>query len=371
MPESDNAVHPTPSIKPQGHDWLASICTAIPLAQPGHYDELHANATSMRGPWAKLFSAIGPQALVELADSAKTVQRVIAENGITYNVFVDKQDQVRPWSLSPLPMVIEPEDWQHIEAGLAQRAKLLNKIVRDVYHDRDLLASTYLPSALVLGNPSYLHAMQGVKVPDDIYLHVIAFDLARDEHGQWWVIGQRTQSPSGLGYVLENRLIVSRLFPQAYRDMRIQHLASSYQRLLGALETQARHIAHGAPRFVFLTPGPYSETYFEHAYLARYLGIPLVEGPDLTVRNDQLFLKTVHGLQRIHGLMRRLDDDFCDPLELRADSAIGIAGLLQVVRAGNVVMANALGTGFLESPAIQGFLPALSEHLLGEPLIMP
>ena len=371
MPESDNAVHLTPSIEPQGHEWLASTCAAIPLAQPGHYDELHANTTSMRGPWAKLFSAIGPQALAELGGSAKTVERVIAENGITYNVFVDKQDQVRPWSLSPLPMVIEPEDWQHIEAGLAQRAKLLNKIVCDVYHDRDLLASTYLPSALVLGNPSYLHAMQGVKVPDDIYLHVIAFDLARDEHGQWWVIGQRTQSPSGLGYVLENRLIISRLFPQAYRDMRIQHLASSYQRLLGALEAQARHIAQGAPKFVFLTPGPYSETYFEHAYLARYLGIPLVEGPDLTVRNNQLFLKTVHGLQRIHGLMRRLDDDFCDPLELRADSAIGIAGLLQVVRAGNVVMANALGTGFLESPAIQGFLPAICENMLGEPLIMP
>jgi len=371
MPESDYVVRPDKPTDSQDQGWLASICAPIPGAQAGHYDELRVSQDELREPWAKLFSTIGPQAMTELADSARTVERVIAENGITYNVFLDKQEQVRPWSLNPLPMLIEPHDWQQIEAGLSQRARLLNKIVYDVYHERELLASAYLPSALVLGNPGYLHAMQGINVPDDIYLHVIAFDLARDEQGQWWVIGQRTQSPSGLGYVLENRLIISRLFPQAYRDMRVQHLASSYQRLLAGLETQARSIAQGTPRFVFLTPGPYSETYFEHAYLARYLGIPLVEGSDMTVRHSQLFLKTVHGLQRIHGLMRRLDDDFCDPLELRADSAIGIPGLLQVVRAGNVVMANALGTGFLESPAIPGFLPAICESMLGEPLLMP
>ena len=371
MPESDYVVRPDKPVDPHDKAWLESFCAPIPGAQAGHYDELRASPGTLREPWQRLFSTIGPEAMAQLADSAQTVERVIAENGITYNVFLDKQEQVRPWSLNPLPMLIEPHDWQQIQAGLSQRARLLNKIVYDVYHERDLLASAYLPSALVLGNPGYLHAMQGVNVPDDIYLHVIAFDLARDEQGQWWVIGQRTQSPSGLGYVLENRLIISRLFPQAYRDMRVQHLASSYQRLLAGLETQARAIAQGAPRFVFLTPGPYSETYFEHAYLARYLGIPLVEGSDLTVRHNQLFLKTVHGLQRIHGLMRRLDDDFCDPLELRADSAIGIPGLLQVVRAGNVVMANALGTGFLESPAIPGFLPAICESMLGEPLLMP
>jgi uncharacterized circularly permuted ATP-grasp superfamily protein/uncharacterized alpha-E superfamily protein len=371
MNESQTPVHLASSAQASGQSWLSSVCASIPPAQSGHYDELRTSQLALRAPWEKLFSNIGPQALAELADSAKTVDRVIAENGITYNVFVDKQDLARPWSLNPLPMLIEPDDWRQIEAGLSQRARLLNRMVGDVYHARELLAAAYLPSALVLGNPGYLHAMQGVSVPDDIYLHVIAFDLARDEQGQWWVIGQRTQSPSGLGYVLENRLIVSRLFAQPYRDMRVQHLASSYQRLLAALDAQARAIADGAPRFAFLTPGPYSETYFEHAYLARYLGIPLVEGPDLTVRHNQLFLKTVHGLQRIHGLMRRLDDDFCDPLELRADSAIGIPGLLQVVRSGNVVMANALGTGFLESPAIQGFLPAICEHLLGEPLLMP
>ena len=198
-----------------------------------------------------------------------------------------------------------------------------------------------------------------------------AFDIARGPDGRWWVIGQRTQTPSGLGYVLENRLTVSRVFPEAYREMRVQHVASSYKRLLESMTSAAASIAEGAPRFALLTPGPYSETYFEHAYLARYLGLPLVEGADLAVRDDKLYLKTMHGLQRIHGLLRRLDDDFCDPLELRADSSLGVPGLLQAIRAGSVVMANALGTSFLESPAVQGFLPAISEYLLNEPLKMP
>jgi uncharacterized circularly permuted ATP-grasp superfamily protein/uncharacterized alpha-E superfamily protein len=213
--------------------------------------------------------------------------------------------------------------------------------------------------------------MQGVKPLGGVYLHVVAFDIARGPDGRWWVIGQRTQTPSGLGYVLENRLTVSRVFPEAYREMRVQHVASSYKRLLESMTSAATAIAEGAPRFALLTPGPYSETYFEHAYLARYLGLPLVEGADLAVRDDKLYLKTMHGLQRIHGLLRRLDDDFCDPLELRADSSLGVPGLLQAIRAGSVVMANALGTSFLESPAVQGFLPAISEYLLNEPLKMP
>ena len=161
--------------------------------------------------------------------------------------------------------------------------------------------------------------------------------------------------------MLHNRLVISRQFPDAFRELRVQHIASSYRRLLDSIERPARAVAGGAaPRVVLLTPGPYAETYFEHAYLARYLGLPLVEGGDLTVREQRLYLKTVEGLEPVHGMLRRLDDDWCDPLELRADSALGVPGLLQAVRAGNVVMANALGSGFLESPAIQGFLPGIA-----------
>lgn len=348
-----------------------ALAESLLMAKPGHFDELRSANGELRAVWSSFFEHIGTQGLKGMAENAQTVDRVIAQNGISYNIFAEKQDQTRPWSLNPLPMLIEPSEWQTISQGLAQRAQLLNEILRDVYHERRLLNAAYLPSALVLGNPGYLHAMHGISAPSHMYLHVVAFDVARDAGGQWWVVGQRTQSPSGLGYVLENRLIISRLFPQAYREMGVQHIASSYRRLLEALETQARAITSDTPRFALLTAGPYSETYFEHAYLARYLGIPLVEGPDLTVRQGKLFLKTIHGLERIHGLVRRLDDDFCDPLELKSDSALGVPGLLEVIRAGGVVMANALGTGFLESPAIQGFLPSLCEHLLGKPLLLP
>jgi uncharacterized circularly permuted ATP-grasp superfamily protein/uncharacterized alpha-E superfamily protein len=214
--------------------------------------------------------------------------------------------------------------------------------------------------------------MQGVQPTGGLRLHIVAFDLARGQYGRWWVVAQRTQGPSGLGYVLHNRLVISRQFPDAFRELRVQHIASSYRRLLDTVETMARQVAGGStPRVALLTPGPYSETYFEHAYLARYLGLPLVEGGDLTVRGERVYLKTVEGLEPVHGLLRRLDDDWCDPLELRPDSALGVPGLMQAARAGTVLMANALGSAFLESPAVQGFLPGISERLTGEPLQLP
>ena len=351
-----------------------AFALASKLAAPvklGHYDELRDASGTLRKPWQTFFSYLGEAGIAGLPQSSETIERLIQQNGITYNVYGDQQDQTRPWSLNALPMLITPADWRGISTSLQQRAKLLNTILQDVYGEQRLIRGGYLPGELILGNPGYLRAMQGVKPLGGVYLHVVAFDIARGPDGRWWVIGQRTQTPSGLGYVLENRLTVSRVFPEAYREMRVQHVASSYKRLLESMTSAAASIAEGAPRFALLTPGPYSETYFEHAYLARYLGLPLVEGADLAVRDDKLYLKTMHGLQRIHGLLRRLDDDFCDPLELRADSSLGVPGLLQAIRAGSVVMANALGTSFLESPAVQGFLPAISEYLLNEPLKMP
>ena len=298
----------------------------------GHYDELRETSGQLRKPWQTFFSYLGQAGLTGLPQSSQTIARLIQQNGITYNVYSDQQDQTRPWSLNALPLLITPSDWRGIAASLQQRAKLLNTILQDVYGEQRLIRGGYLPGALVLGNPGYLRAMRGVKPLGGIYLHVVAFDIARGPDGRWWVIGQRTQTPSGLGYVLENRLTVSRVFPEAYREMRVQHVASSYKRLLESMTSAATAIAQGAPRFALLTPGPYSETYFEHAYLARYLGVPLVEGADLAVRDDKLYLKTMHGLQRLHGLLRRLDDDFCDPLELRADSSLGVPGLLQAIR---------------------------------------
>ena len=211
--------------------------------------------------------------------------------------------------------------------------------------------------------------MHGVRPAGGTHLHIAAFDMARDPAGDWWVVSQRTQAPSGLGYLLENRLIISRMFPEAFGDLKVQRLAASYRALVDGLRAMCP--GGNDARVVLLTPGPYNETYFEHAYLARYLGLTLVEGSDLTVRDQHLYLKTLQGLEPVHGILKRLDDEFLDPLELRSDSRLGVPGLLQAIRAGNVLVANAPGSAFLESTALLGFLPALSRHLLGEELKLP
>lgn len=349
----------------------AELLARARSVEAGHYDELRDDEGGLRPTWQAFAEHLGGS-VDELSRRQSELAQQILEDGITYNVYSAPGGNSRPWSLEVLPMLIGPQDWAHIERGVAQRAHLLNEVLLDVYGEQRLLCEALLPSALVLGHPGYLRSLQGVTPPGGVYLHVMAFDLMRGDDGRWWVVSQRTQSPSGLGYVMQNRMIVSRLFPEAYRSMSVQHLASGYRRLVDTLQSQAEACAGGeVPRLALWTPGPYNETYFEHAYLARYLGLPLVEGGDLIVRDERVYLKTVQGLDPIHGLLRRLDDDFCDPLELRSDSTLGVPGLLQAVRAGNVVVANALGTGFLESPAIHGFLPALSRHVLGEELALP
>jgi uncharacterized circularly permuted ATP-grasp superfamily protein/uncharacterized alpha-E superfamily protein len=250
-----------------------------------------------------------------------------------------------------------------------QRVRLLEAVLADVYGPQNFLKQGLLPGALVHGHPGYLRQMHGVVPAGGVHLHVAAFDLSRGPDGLWWLVGQRTQAPSGLGYLLENRLTVSRQFPQAFQTMRVQRLAATYRALMESLKSLSP--AGADAHIALMTPGPYNETYFEHAYLARYLGLTLVEGSDLIVRDEHLFLKTLQGLVPIHGLLKRVDDQYMDPLELRADSTLGVPGLLQAIRAGNVLVANAPGSAFLESPALLGFLPALARHVLGEELQLP
>jgi uncharacterized circularly permuted ATP-grasp superfamily protein/uncharacterized alpha-E superfamily protein len=346
-------------------------------ADEGPFDELRDPAGGLRPVWQRFADLMPPppdgiSPVMDLDRRSAQVAERIRGDGVTHNVFSAQGVAARPWSLELLPLLIEPAEWARIEQGVVQRAALLEAMLDDLYGAQTLLKQGLLPPALMLRHPGYLRPMHGVRPAGGQRLHIVAFDIARGPDGGWRIVAQRTQGPSGLGYVLHNRLVVAGQFPEAFRDLRVQHIASSYRRLLDTLEGMAREVAGGAtPRVVLLTPGPYSETYFEHAYLARYLGVPLVEGGDLTVRGSRLFLKTVEGLEPVHGLMRRLDDDFCDPLELRPDSALGVPGLLQAARAGTVVMANALGSGFLESPAVQGFLPGIARHLMGEELSLP
>ncbi|URI09119.1 circularly permuted type 2 ATP-grasp protein [Aquincola tertiaricarbonis] len=348
------------------------LLAQLDLPDPDSFDELRNPDGHLRPAWRRFFDWLPADETPAGFDKRlELIAQQIKVDGVTHNIHGADGTAARPWSLELLPMLIEPADWAVIERGVSQRALLLDTMMADVYGEQKLLRESLLPPSLLYRHPGYLRPLHGVRPPGGVHLHIAAFDLARGADGHWWVISQRTQGPSGLGYVLHNRLIISRLFPEAFREMRVQHIASSYRRLLDTVEAQARHIAGGSPRVVLLTSGPYNETYFEHAYLARYLGVPLVEGGDLTVRADRLYLRTVAGLEPVHGVLRRLDDDYCDPLELRPDSTLGIPGLLQAVRAGHVVVANALGSGFLESPAVQGFLPAISRRLLGQELAMP
>lgn len=355
---------------------------ALP-AEAGVWDELRDADGRLRERWRRFAQALplpagGEDIAANLDRRVAEVAQRIRHDGVTHNVFSDDTQPgaaARAWSLELLPLLIEPAEWAAIEAGVVQRAELLQGLLADLYGAQRVLHEGLLPPALLWRHPGWLRPMIGVRPAGGMHLFIVAFDIARGADGRWWLVAQRTQGPSGLGYVLHNRQVVAQQFPDAFRELRVQRIASSYRRLLDTLERSAREVAqalgHATPRVVLLTPGRYSETYFEHAYLARYLGLPLVEGGDLTVRGEGLYLKTVDGLEPVHGVLRRLDDDWCDPLELRPDSALGVPGLLQAARAGSVVMANALGSAFLESPAMQGFMPGIAKRLTGEELLLP
>ena len=336
----------------------------------GRYDELLAAAGEPRPHWEAFLKTLAQRQGPDIGDTLSLMEREIRENGITYNVYADPKGADRPWEVDPLPLLISPTEWDEIEAGIAQRAELLNRVLTDIYGPQELLRNGSVPPSVVFGHSGFLHQVQGIRPPGGVHLFQYAADLARSPDGRWWVVNDRTQAPSGAGYALENRLVVSRVFPQMFRDLHVQHLAAFFSNLRESLLRLAPK-GDGPPLIGLLTPGPYNETYFEHALLARYLGFALVEGSDLTVRDGRVWMKTVDGLKRVHALLRRQDDDYCDPLELRSDSALGVAGLTDCARRGTVLLANALGSGVLESGALLGYLPQLSEQLLGEPLLLP
>jgi uncharacterized circularly permuted ATP-grasp superfamily protein/uncharacterized alpha-E superfamily protein len=336
----------------------------------GFHDEMIDATGKIRPHWQELadvLNRIGPGGL---ADRWHEGKRLIHDNGVTYNVYGDPAGMDRPWNLDAIPFILGATEWSWIEGALAQRARLLDAILADLYGPQRLIHDGLLPPELLFGHRGFLRPLHGAMVPNNRWLHFYAADVGRSPDGTLWVIGDRTQAPSGAGYALENRIVVSRALPDVFRDCRVRRLATFFRTLRDTLKSLATRNRDN-PRIVLLTPGPYNETYFEHAYLARYLGYTLVQGGDLTVRDNHVFLKTLGGLQPVDVILRRQDDDFCDQLELRADSDLGIPGLVQAIHTGNVAVANALGSGMLETPALMMFLPRLCKHLLGEELRIP
>ena len=347
---------------------MISKLLQAPLHDPDVFDELSADGVTPRSHWSGFIQSLNDLGVDELEKRLARAERRIRENGVTYNVYGDPQGISRPWKIDLVPLLIPASEWRFIERGVIQRAELLNLLLKDLYGPQRLLASGRLPAELAYANPAFLRPVVGLHSSNHPFLHLLAIDLARSPDGQWWVLADRTQAPSGGGYALENRTIVSDILPDLFRAGNVQRLAPFFR---AERETLFNLAAVSNPRIVLLTPGPYNETYFEHAYLARYLGFTLVEGADLTVRDRKVFLKTVNDLQQVDVILRRVDDSFCDPLELRADSVLGLPGLVDAIAAGNVKVVNSLGSGTIETAAIMPFLPGLAQHLLGETLKLP
>jgi uncharacterized circularly permuted ATP-grasp superfamily protein/uncharacterized alpha-E superfamily protein len=336
----------------------------LPLADIA--DELLHGDGRPHAHWMRFFEALEALAPGELERGFAAADRHIRDMGVSYRAYGEKND--RAWPLSYLPVLIPENEWRVIEAGMRQRAELLEHILTDIYGDRRLVRDGALPAAAITGSPDYLRPLVGVKPPGGRFLNLYAADLGRGPDGRWWVLSDRSQAPSGMGYALENRLVSSRAFPELYRQMNVERLAPFFREFKDGLTASAER---SEPRICLLTPGPFSETYFEQAHLARYLGFLLVEGADLVVRDGLAHVRTIAGLKRADVIWRRVDADFTDPLELNAASHLGASGLVDAIRGGKVVVANALGSGVVESPALMSFLPQLSRRLLGAELTLP
>src|SRR6201996_4931122 len=332
---------------------------------PGIPDE-YIGEDGPRPVWTRFFDAFGNLSPADIERRFGAADRHLREAGVTYRAPGESAD--RQWSLSHLPLLIGESDWHQLSAGIAQRAELLELVLRDLYGEGRLIADGAIPAAVIAGSTEYLRPVCGIEPPGGRYLHFYAADIGRGPDGRWWVLGDRTQAPSGAGYALENRLVLSRAFTSLYKSMNVERVAPFFEAFRDSLRGSADR---DEPRIGLLTPGQFNETYFEHATLARYLGFLLVEGDDLAVSGDRIHIRTVAGLKRLDVLLRRVDSNSLDPLELDASSQLGVPGLIDVLPKNGVVVANMPGSGVMEAKALLGFLPSLCRRLLGEDLKLP
>src|ERR1700761_7571022 len=331
----------------------------------GVFDEMMDGEGRVRAHWQPFLGMLAALGSDEINRRFAAADRYLRDSGVFYRVYEDAASIERPWPLSHIPLLIEPGEWRQLQAGLVQRAELLEAVLKDCYGPGTLTRDGRLPAALIAGNPEFLRPLVGVEPPGGAHLRFYAVDVGRGADGRWWVLNDRAQAPSGAGYAIENRLALSRAIPDIYRTTQVERVAPFFQALQAEIFSLNRR---DDARACLLTPGPMNETYFEHAFLARYLGLLLVEGEDLSVEDDGVFIRTVSGLRRTEVLLRRIDADFADPLELNAASRLGVPGLLQAVRDGKIVIVNALGAGLVEARALLAFLPALAPVVLGTEL---
>lgn len=338
---------------------------------PGAYDELLDSRGLPREKYKFILNSYEEIGEAELGARRKELTRLLKENGVTYNVYGSGDEKKRLWSLDLMPFLMESAEFSALERGLIQRGELLNALFKDLYGPRRLLFDKIVPPEVVFGAQGYLRQCFGFYQARERELLFFSSDLARRADGTFVVIGDRAQAPSGTGYALENRIVLSRVFPSLYRDSEVHRVAMFFRTLRKSLIAQVRNSGNREPLVVLLTPGPGNETYFEHVFLAGYLGYTLAQATDLTVRNNRVYIKTVEGHQQVDVILRRTDDIFMDPLELKGDSLLGVPGLIEVVRNGNVAVVNPLGAAVLENRSLTAYFPQLCKFYFGESQILP
>ena len=334
------------------------------------FDEMNGPGGDLRDAYRELSQWLKETPSDALEFRAKEAELLFRRIGITFAVYGDAESTERLIPFDVIPRIISGPEWTRLEKGLKQRVKALNMFLRDIYHGREILRAGKVPDDLIFQNPVFRPEMNGQHVPHDVYVHIAGIDIVRTDPNDFYVLEDNARTPSGVSYMLENREIMMRLFPDLFARHRVAPVENYPDELLAALRSVAPESATSEPNVALLTPGIYNSAYYEHSFLADKLGIELVEGRDLIVKNDELFMRTTEGLKRVDVIYRRLDDDFLDPLAFRPDSVLGVPGLMSVYMAGNITLANAVGTGISDDKAIYSYMPEVVKFYLDEEPIL-
>ncbi|SEE68241.1 circularly permuted type 2 ATP-grasp protein [Ruania alba] len=342
---------------------MADLLASYRSTGPGH-DEMLQSSGAARAAWDQMADLAQVRTWEQLADRRQDVATLLEDHGARYGTAPEDV----AWQLDPLPVIIDEVEWASVETAVRQRAELLDAVLTDLYGERRLLATGVLPQEIVLAHPGFLRAVDGIQIPGPHQLFLYAADLARNADGSWVALSDRAQAPSGLGFAMEDRRVVAHVLAGSYRQARIRRIGPFYHAMRSACEDVAPASAGDSPRVALMTPGPFSETAFDQGYLATMLGLPLVEGEDLVVTDGRVWMRSLSGLEPVDVLIRRVDAEFCDPLDLRGDSRLGVPGLVEAARSGAVTVVNPFGAGVIENPALMTFLPRLARELLGHEL---
>ena len=334
------------------------------------FDEMFDSSCTARSHWVDIIDGLEKAGIKQLEQKQTEIDWRLEDNGVTYNIYNDPEGNNRRWNLDPIPLVLTSTEWDEISKGLKQRAKLLNLIFKDLYTEQRLIKDGIVPAEIIFAHKSFIPEVFNFENKDYYSMRFYATDISRGPDGKFWVINDRTQSPSGLGYAIENRLTMNSISNDLYPNVEILKMAKfieGFKTMLKSLSTSNQD----NPLIALLTPGPLNETYFEHSYISSFLDLTLVQGEDLLVKNNQLWLKSLNGLRKVDTLLRRVDSQYCDPLELRNDSQLGVAGLVNVIRKHNLSMINPIGVGILENIGLNPFMKNIAKYLLDEELILP